>query len=152
MRGAAPLTLPSMISASSAGRPSLKGAVLATGMLGWTAFTWPGVGCTIDRPVLGEFPARTLGCFVIPVLLGLIFRGWLTRQALSQRLLVSLQFFRVIGLVLVFEQWRDTLPATFAEPAGWGDFIPNRRTLDPAGGCSTPPDLDGGYGCQTTLR
>ena len=104
-------------------QPTLQAISLATGALAWTAFTWSVVKYDIDRPVLGEFPARTLVYFAIPVGLALLFRQSLTARPLSQRLLVSLQLFRVIGLVFVYEHARGVLPGIFAEAAGWGDCL-----------------------------
>lgn len=51
---------------------------------------------------------------------------WLNRaefRGLDQRSLVSLQIFRLIGALFIFEMLRGHIPASFALPAGIGDVL-----------------------------
>ena len=92
-------------------------------MLLWTALLYSVVKEDIALPLIGKSPLRTPVYFIIPVGLVLLFRRWLTKEPFSQHRLVSLQLFRVIGMVFVLEWWRGVLPAVFAQPAGWGDLL-----------------------------
>lgn len=61
-------------------------------------------------------------CWLMPSLLLVVFRRRALSEPLSQRLLVGLQSFRVIGGVFLFEYARGNLPGVFAFPAGLGDI------------------------------
>lgn len=100
-----------------------KAILLGTGVLVWTALMYYVVKGEIALPFVGKSPLRTPVYFVIPVGLVLLFRRWMTKEPFSQHLLVSLQLFRLIGMVFVLEWWRGVLPAVFAQPAGWGDLL-----------------------------
>jgi hypothetical protein len=50
-------------------------------------------------------------------------REWFLSQRLSQKWLVGLQIFRVIGAVFLLEMARGNLPGIFAYPGGLGDIL-----------------------------
>lgn len=61
--------------------------------------------------------------WVLPSLLLALRRDWFFEQRLSQRWLIGLQIFRVIGAFFLLEMVRGNLPGVFAYPAGIGDVI-----------------------------
>lgn len=75
-----------------------------------------------DMGMLGQLVTPTL--WATPSLLLVIpgVRAWLLDKPLSQRWLVGLQTFRVIGGVFLIEYSRGNLPGVFAYPAGLGDI------------------------------
>jgi len=50
-------------------------------------------------------------------------RDWFLSQELSQKWLVGLQLFRVIGGVFLIEMVRGNIPGIFSYPAGIGDIL-----------------------------
>lgn len=62
-------------------------------------------------------------CWITPSLVLWLFRDWFLAEPLSQRWLVGLQVWRVIGGVFLIEYSRGHIPAIFAYPAGIGDLL-----------------------------
>jgi hypothetical protein len=66
--------------------------------------------------------AEDLSCkLLIPILYWQ--RSWFLSQELSQKWLVGLQLFRIIGGVFLVEMVRGHIPVVFAYPAGIGDMV-----------------------------
>ena len=69
------------------------------------------------------------GNLIVPLAWGLpsliLFwkRNWFLDRHLSQRWLIGLQLFRVIGGVFLIEMTRGNIPGIFAYPAGLGDIL-----------------------------
>lgn len=61
--------------------------------------------------------------WVLPSAILFLRRRWFLSQRLSQRWLVGLQLFRVIGAVFLIEMTRGHIPGIFAYPAGIGDVL-----------------------------
>ncbi len=61
--------------------------------------------------------------WILPSLLLYLNRDWFLSDRLSQKWLVGLQIFRVIGGVLLIEMMRGHIPGIFAYPAGLGDIL-----------------------------
>jgi hypothetical protein len=61
--------------------------------------------------------------WILPSLILYWQRSWFLSQKLSQKWLVGLQLFRVIGGVFLIEMVRGHIPGVFAYPAGIGDII-----------------------------
>lgn len=59
----------------------------------------------------------------LPSLLLYLKRDWVLETPLSQRWIVGLQLFRVIGGVFLIEMLRGNVPSVFAYPAGLGDIL-----------------------------
>ncbi len=105
------------------GASARKGALIGAGFLVWGALmAWV---CLTDL-------ARAIGplgnlivplCWIAPSLVLLLGRDWFLSDPLSQRWLVGLQVWRVIGGVFLIEMARQNLPGVFAYPAGIGDII-----------------------------
>jgi hypothetical protein len=80
---------------------------------------------------LSDVPRRLglIGNLIVPVawvLPGLVLfwrREWFLDQSLSQKWLIGLQLFRVIGAVFLIEMTRGNIPGIFAYPAGIGDIL-----------------------------
>ena len=89
----------------------------------WAAWAFGAVKYNFDAPVLFGLPLRPLVYMSMLVGLTFFFRKRLIADGLSQELLIGLQLIRPIGMVFVLEQFRGTLPALFATPAGWGDLL-----------------------------
>lgn len=62
-------------------------------------------------------------CWITPSALLLLFRKHVMAHSLSQRWLVGLQLWRLIGGVFLIEFARGNLPGAFAYPAGIGDIL-----------------------------
>ncbi len=89
----------------------------------WAALAWYLV--KVDASSWGDSPlfqARPLIIMAVSVGLTVIFAKWIVGPGLSQRWLIGLQLFRVIGLVFILEWARGNLTPIFAHPAGWGDL------------------------------
>ena len=105
------------------GASARTGVILAALFMLWGAtMTW---FCLAGVPAsLG--PAGNLvvpACWVTPAALLLLFRKRVMAHPLSQRWLVGLQLWRVIGGVFLIELARGNLPGAFAYPAGIGDIL-----------------------------
>jgi len=103
------------------GASARKGAIVACVVLVWGAvMVWFCLARVVER-------GGPLGNLWIPLLWaapsGLVWlaRDWLLAEPLSQRWLVGLQLWRVIGAVFLLEMAGGQLPAIFALPAGIGD-------------------------------
>lgn len=104
------------------GAPFRKGVILAAVVLPWGALmTWVCMAGIVNR---FEPP---IGSLIVPIAwitpsLGLwLMRDWVFSHPLSQRMLVGLQVWRVVGGVFLIEMSRGQLPPIFALPAGIGD-------------------------------
>jgi hypothetical protein len=62
-------------------------------------------------------------CWILPSLILYLRRNWFLSQKLSQKWLVGLQLFRVIGGVFLIEMALGNIPGIFAYPAGIGDIV-----------------------------
>lgn len=105
------------------GASARKGAIIGALFLAWGAFmVW---FCLAN--VVGWF-GQPLGALFIPLfwlapsVVLFLARDWVLGEPLSQRWLVGLQVWRVIGGVFLIEMARGNLPAIFAVPAGVGDI------------------------------
>lgn len=103
------------------GASARKGATVAAAVLAWGAvMVWFCLARVAER-------GGPLGSLWIPLLwaapgvLVWLARDWLLAEPLSQRWLVGLQLWRVIGAVFLVEMAGGKLPAIFALPAGLGD-------------------------------
>jgi len=105
------------------GASSKKGFQIGTAFLVWGAFMfWV---CLSDLP-------RRLGLagnlivpmsWILPSLILFWKRDWFLSQRLSQKWLIGLQLFRVIGGVFLIEMVLGHIPGIFAYPAGLGDIL-----------------------------
>ncbi|MEM7207580.1 MAG: hypothetical protein AAF434_07140 [Pseudomonadota bacterium] len=104
------------------GASTKKGVAIGSAFLVFGAFmTWV---CLARIPqALGPLGALIVPlCWVTPSLVLWIYRDWFLESPLSQRWLLGLQVWRVIGGVFVIEYTRANIPAIFAFPAGFGDI------------------------------
>jgi hypothetical protein len=104
------------------GASARKGALVAAVTLGWGAFM---VWFCLARVVESSGPLGNLYVpllWAAPSLLVWLARDWLLAEPLSQRWLIGLQLWRVIGALFLVEMSRGQLPAVFALPAGIGDI------------------------------
>jgi len=62
-------------------------------------------------------------CWITPSLILWIFKDWFLDEPLSQRWLIGLQVWRLIGGTFLIEYSRQNLPGIFAYPAGVGDVL-----------------------------
>ena len=104
------------------GASARKGAIVAAVTLGWGAFmVWFCLARVVERSgPLGNLYVPLL--WAAPSLLVWLARDWLLAVPLSQRWLIGLQLWRVIGALFLVEMARGQLPAVFALPAGIGDI------------------------------
>lgn len=104
------------------GASTEKGVILGTIFLVWGALmTW----ICLARVPQGLGPLGALivpACWITPSLILWRYQWWILAQPLSQRWLVGLQIWRVIGGVFLLEFGRGNIPAVFAFPAGIGDL------------------------------
>jgi hypothetical protein len=107
----------------ASGASARKGALIGTGLLAWGAvMTW--VCLAEAMRSMGPLGGLIVPlCWAGPTVLLIVFRRWFMDQPLSQRWLVAMQVWRVIGGVFLIEMARGTLPGIFAWPAGVGDVI-----------------------------
>lgn len=105
------------------GASARKGALIGTAFLLFGALmTWT---------VLSDLPrsAGPLGnliipaCWITPSLILVLWRKWFLSEPLSQRWLVGLQVWRLVGGIFLIEMARGNLPGVFAYPAGIGDIV-----------------------------
>jgi hypothetical protein len=90
-----------------------------------------GMGAFMFWVCLSGLPGRPglIGNLIVPVawilpsLALLLWRKWFLAERLSQKWLVGLQLFRVIGALFLVEMARGNLPGIFAYPAGIGDVV-----------------------------
>lgn len=113
-----------MLMIQTAARVSIRQLVIVGAiMLVWTAYAYAAVRYGLDKVIFRELPAGPLLYVTLAGVLTWLFRRQLLGDGVPQQLLIALQLFRPIGLVFVLENWRGTLPAVFAQPAGWGDLV-----------------------------
>ena len=100
-----------------------KGIQIGTAFLLWGALMfWICLSDTTNR--LG--PAGNLivpFSWILPSTILYVKRHWFLSQQLSQKWLIGLQLFRVIGAVFLVEMIRGHIPGIFAYPAGLGDVL-----------------------------
>ncbi len=108
------------------GHSTRKALAIGVAMLLWGAWAFGAVKYQLDDVILGWLPVSALKVpvywFVI-VTIAFVGRRWFVGNGLSQRWLLGLQTFRVIGAVFLIEYARGTLPGSFAIPAGIGDIL-----------------------------
>ena len=99
-----------------------KGAIVGAGFLLWgAAMVWFCLaGVVQDMGPLGRLVVPV--CWVTPSLILIFWRDWFLSEALSQRWLIGLQVWRVIGGVFLIEMAGRNIPGIFAYPAGLGDI------------------------------
>ena len=104
------------------GASARKGAIVAAVTLGWGAFmVWFCLARVVERSgPLGNLYVPLL--WAAPSLLVWLARDWRLAVPLSQRWLIGLQLWRVIGALFLVEMSRGQLPGVFALPAGIGDI------------------------------
>lgn len=104
------------------GASARKGAIAAAVVLAWGAvMVWFCLARVAERG--GPLAALWIPLsWAMPSLLVWRARNWLLAAPLSQRWLVGLQLWRVIGAVFLLEMAGGRLPAIFALPAGVGDI------------------------------
>jgi hypothetical protein len=100
-----------------------KGMVIAYSLLVWGAImTWV---CLAEVPrsigLLGMLIVPV--CWATPTLVLFLCHQWFLDKPLSQRWLIALQVWRVIGAVFLIEMARGNIPGIFAYPAGIGDVL-----------------------------
>ncbi len=105
------------------GASATKGLQVGTAFLIW--------GSLMVWVCLKQIPEQlgTAGSLIVPLawILPSLFlywrRDWFLSQELSQKCLVGLQLFRVIGGVFLIEMVNGHIPGIFAYPAGIGDIV-----------------------------
>ena len=100
-----------------------KGAILGAIALVFGAFMfWV---CLAGIPSKLGLPGNLIvpAAWFLPSLLLYWKRDWVLEKPLSQKWIVGLQLFRVIGGVFLIEMARGNVPAVFAYPAGIGDIL-----------------------------
>ncbi|MEM7010522.1 MAG: hypothetical protein AAF585_03460 [Verrucomicrobiota bacterium] len=81
--------------------------------------------CTLTLPAKLGIPGNFIvpAAWTLPSLILYLKRDWFLSEPLSERWLVGLQIFRVIGGVFLLEMISGHIPAVFAYPAGLGDIL-----------------------------
>lgn len=111
------------------GAPARKGLQVGTAFLIW--------GALMVWVCLNQIPAK-LGiggnlivplAWIVPSLILYWRTDWFLSHELSQKWLVGLQLFRVIGGVFLIEMVRGHIPGIFAYPAGIGDIVVGAAAL-----------------------
>lgn len=105
------------------GASARKGAVIGSGFLLWGAvMTWFCLaGIVQGMGPLGRLVVPV--CWLLPSLILFVWRDWFLSAPLSQRWLIGLQVWRVIGGVFLIEMVGRNIPGIFAYPAGIGDIL-----------------------------
>lgn len=106
-----------------------SGASARKGIITGSVFLW--LGALMTWVCLAKVPSSLgpLGALIIPVcwitpsLVLWFYKDWFLAEPLSQRWLVGLQIWRVIGGVFLIEYAGENIPAIFAYPAGIGDLL-----------------------------
>lgn len=123
--GAALLVTPFYLLATYvfSGASARNGAILATLWLIFGAGTL--LVCLWGIPGKLGFAGNLIvpAAWLLPSVALVVFRSWAAPETLSQRWLVGLQIWRVIGAVFLIEMARGHVPAVFAWPAGLGDVL-----------------------------
>ncbi len=100
-----------------------KGAQIGSVFLLWGALMfWV---CLSDTPRALGLPGNLIVplAWILPSLILIWRKAWFLDRPLSQKWLVGLQLFRVIGGVFLIEMTRGHIPGLFAYPAGIGDIL-----------------------------
>jgi hypothetical protein len=125
------------------GASAPKGLQVGTAFLIWGAFM--GWVC------LNQIPAK-LGiggdlivplAWILPSLILYWRKDWFLSHELSQKWLVGLQLFRVIGGVFLIEMTRGHIPGIFAYPAGIGDIVVGAAALGVLVACRSHEQIPG---------
>ena len=99
-----------------------KGLILSVAFLLFGAFMfWVCLSNTADKVgAIGQLivPAA----WFLPSLFLYLLKDWILSEPLSQKWLIGLQVFRVIGGVFLIEMVLGNIPGIFAYPAGFGDI------------------------------
>ncbi len=107
-----------------AGRVSMRQRLLVSAViLLWTAYAYAAIRYGFGKSVVGDSAAVPVFYLAAAALLAILFSRRLLGDGVPQQLLIALQLFRPIGMIFVLENVRGTLPASFAQPAGWGDLL-----------------------------
>jgi hypothetical protein len=106
-----------------------KRVVIGFIVLVWTAYAYSHIRYGFATDIIGNSPAVPIAYLALAVVLAIFFRHTILGRGVPQRLLIALQLFRPIGLVFILEDWRGTLPSSFAQPAGWGDLLAGLTAL-----------------------
>lgn len=105
------------------GASQIKGAQIGAGFLLFGAIMF--LVCISDIPrsigLAGQVIVPVV--WILPSLVLFIWRDWFLSQPLSQKWLIGLQLFRVIGAVFLVEMLMGNIPEIFAYPAGIGDVL-----------------------------
>ncbi len=114
----------------TAGGASIRRRIVVSGiMLVWMAYAYASIRYSFGSDILGDSPAIPVAYLTIAAVCAFAFRNQILGEGVPQRLLIGLQLFRPIGMVFVLENARGTLPASFAQPAGWGDLLAGLTAL-----------------------
>ncbi|MEQ9606445.1 MAG: hypothetical protein RLN99_02135 [Kiloniellaceae bacterium] len=105
------------------GASARKGALAGGAFLIWgAAMTWFCLAGILQG--LGPLGSLVVPvCWLTPSLILLLRRDWFLDTPLSQRWLIGLQLWRVIGGVFLIEMVGGNIPGVFAYPAGLGDIL-----------------------------
>lgn len=105
------------------GASARKGAMIGSAFLAWGAvMTWVCAAGIVGR--LGPAGQALIPiAWMTPSAVLVVFRSWFLAEPLSQRWIIGLQIWRVIGGVFLIEMVRGHAPAVFAYPAGIGDLL-----------------------------
>ena len=105
------------------GASARKGFTIGCAFLVWGAFmTWV---CLIELPGKLGLPGNLIvpAAWFLPSLILYWRRDWFLSQELSQKWLIGLQLFRVIGGTFLIKMTRGNIPGIFSYPAGIGDIL-----------------------------
>ncbi len=100
-----------------------KGFLIGCAFLVWGAFIfWV---CLSEMPRKLGLPGNLIVpiAWFLPSLILYWQRNWFLSQELSQKWLIGLQLFRVIGGTFLIEMGRGNIPGIFSYPAGFGDIL-----------------------------
>ncbi|MGR3436314.1 MAG: hypothetical protein ACU0CO_15725 [Shimia sp.] len=114
---------------AAGGATPRRHVVVGALVIAWTAWAYLAVRYGADRALFGDLPVGPLLYVALALAAALVFGNRLLGSGVPQQLLIALQLFRPIGLVFVLEDARGTLPAVFAQPAGWGDLVAGLTAL-----------------------
>ena len=105
------------------GASALKGLQVGSAFLIWGAvMVWVCLQQIPDQlDIAGSFIVPVV--WILPTLILFGYRDWFLNHELSQKWLVGLQLFRVIGGVFLIEMTRGHIHDIFAYPAGIGDIV-----------------------------
>ena len=105
------------------GASAKKGCQIGGAFLIWGAIMfWV---CLSQLPGKLGLPGNLIvpAAWILPTAVLYLQRDWFLDQELSQKWLVGLQLFRVIGGVFLIEMVRGNIPGIFSYPAGIGDIL-----------------------------